>query len=141
MASVTLTKPDIAMFADPTDRVRIGHMRQGSPTRAGNRTHVRFEGDEWPTAWSGEGRSLDMPFVARFVEPEHADFVAFRSLLDRAIDAPDGRLVLRLLRSPDQPDLNDLLIGTIDGWQEVHLGGLAWDVAVTFRRTVGTVEV
>ena len=140
MASVTLTKPDIAMFADPTDRVRIGRMQHASPSRSANRIHVRFEGEEWPTAWTGEGRSHTIPFVARFFEHEHSDFAAFLSLLDRAVDAADGRLVLRMLRST-QPYLNDLLIGTIDEWQETRVGGLVWDVAVTFRRTVGTVEV
>lgn len=140
MATVYLAKPDIALFADPgATLVVIPHLVAAPRTRTREQASVRFEGDEAPTTFRGEGRTRVYDLTARFGGDEHDDMLALIDLIEAAHDAPDGRLQLRT-NFFDTPGLNPFEVVTVSNVVEQHLGGKAWDVRFTATTTAHTIE-
>jgi len=144
MASIVLAKPDIGLVADfAATRLEIPHLRPGAFSQSWDEVSVHFyeEGDEPsdPVPYRGSGRARTKDLTARFPHTEHAQMVALLDLFAVARMAPDGRLMLRTNRGLVS-GLDEVNVGTVPAWQEVWLGGMAWDVTFTFahaRHTVG----
>lgn len=142
MASVTLPLPDLALFADvEATRVQVPHLVAADRTRGQSVALVTFEGDQHPTPFRGEARSLRYSMTARFGADDHDDMAALLQLLELAQDAPDGRIQYRPAYFAETPWLQPLEVVTVTDLAERHLGRRAWDVVIGVERVAFTVEV
>lgn len=139
MASVILTRSDLALFSDPGNtRVVIPHLIAAPRTRNREQATVRFEGDEYDTVFRGQGRSRTYDLTCRYGQLEHGEMAQLVELLEDAHDAPDGRLQLRT-HFFDVPGLQPYEVVTVGQFTEQHLGAKAWDVkfsATTVQHTI-----
>lgn len=97
MASVTLGRAELSLFADPAStRVVIPSLMAAPYTLGRDRTSVRFMGDEFPTGFHGEGRSHTYTLTSRYPRARHDELLALQHLVDvLAPSSPDPRLFLR----------------------------------------------
>lgn len=142
MASLTLPKPDIGLWADfEATRIQFTTLKVATPSEAHDSAMVQFDGDDLPTEFAGEHRTGTVECTARFIgtNAEHAACVAFVGLLRTARAAADRRLQLRTNHGLSA-GFDEVHVGTVPSWQRPHLMGQAWDVIFTFNQTVATVE-
>lgn len=140
MASVTLAKPDLALFADPAaTRVVVPHLITATRTRRRELALVRFEGDAAPTPFRGAGASKTYEVTCRFGQDEHADMLALLDLLDLAMVAPDGRLQLRTAWYAAGGDQYEVVVaGDVS---EAPLKGRGWDIRFVATTVAHTLAV
>lgn len=118
---------------DPSDRVALRAVDLGTPHTSSS-VRVTFVGDTWPTQFRGQGQTLDMPLVVRFLPGEDADRLALLDLLERAVADVDDRIVLRSYFGR-VAGLDPARTVTIPDWQPSPTdGGLAWNVSMTAYR-------
>lgn len=98
MTRLELGRADLALFTDPIgSRVLIPHLVGLVRTRERVGVDVRFEGDEWPTPFDGEGRLGQLDLTCRYGESDLAQRIALEHLVDELAPARfDKRLLLRL---------------------------------------------
>lgn len=136
-----LTVPDIALFSDPEGtRVEIPHLRGQRRTRRFDQTVVLFEGDDFPTAFRGVGRSRTYDLECVYTASEHLAMRQLLDLLEDAHDAVDGRLQLRT-NAGQVEGLDPVAVVTVAEVPEEPLGGLGWRVTFTATVVQHTVEV
>lgn len=141
MGGIVLAKPDLALFSDvEATRVTIPRLRGISRTRRFDQTLVRFEGDEQPTPFRGEGRPRTYPLVARYFANEHDDLAALLALFELAQDAPDPRMLLRITAGL-VPELNAIEVVVVSEITDTFVPGQAVDVSWTASTVAYTIEV
>lgn len=141
MPAIELDLADIALFSDPDGtRVQLPRLTGLSRSRNFDQALVRFEGDEHPTPFRGEGRPRSMPLAVRFLDTEHATAAALIALFEAAQDAPDPRLLLRVPVGLVEA-LNAIEVVTVADVSEVVVDGRAIDVTFTANTVAYTIEV
>lgn len=141
MPAIELTQADIALFADPdTTRVILPRVTALQRTRTFDQAFVRFEGDQHPTPFRGEGRPRTIPVTCRFLDSEHATAAALIALFEAAQDAPDPRILIRVPVGL-VADLNAIEVVTVSEVTETLVDGRAIDVAFTANTVAYTIEV
>jgi hypothetical protein len=95
-ALVVLGKADLALRSDLAGSwVQIPHLTAVTPERRYDGTTVRFAGDTFPTAFSGEGQARTWQMQARYAAAEQGQLLALLDLIDRAAASADRALLLR----------------------------------------------
>ena len=134
MTTLTLTQPDIGLFADfEATRLVIPHLQVAAPSESWDETAVLFDGDVDATGYRGDSRSAGLECRARSSNSEHADLVELVELFRFARTAPDARLLLRVNHGL-VAGFDELLVGTVPDWTRVNVTGQAWDIGFTFNR-------
>jgi hypothetical protein len=141
MAGIVLPHADIALFSDPVaSRVIFPRVQALPQTRRYERTVVRFEGDDQPTPFGGEGRPRSYQLQARFLSGEQATLAALIALLDLAHQAPDPRLLLRT-HVALIGELNEIEVVTVDEVVTTPAGAGVFDVTFTANTVAYTIAV
>jgi hypothetical protein len=103
MSRIELGRADLALFVDPAGtRVHIPSL-MAAPRRRGRAGVLvgPFEGDDYPTAFRGSGRSDSLDLTCRFGRKRQALRVALEHLVYELAPAQfDSRLLLRLHVEP-----------------------------------------
>lgn len=136
MARLELQHADLALYADLSDRVTLTRLTGMERSRDLAGTTVLFEGDTDPTPFRGQGLGRTYNLSVAFGVDEHADMVALLSLLERAHQAPDGRLLLRT-HIGTVAGLDPATVVSVFGVTESPLGGRGWQVRFTAVRVRG----
>lgn len=143
MVTVTLTKPDIGLFADfAATRLEIDHLVVADPDETYDEVAVHFDSGDlpsWPVGYRGLSVSGTVQCTARFVHTEHDRLVQLIGLFRTARTAADARLLLRTNHGL-AAGLDELLVGTVPQWSRPHILGQAWDISFTLQRRQFTVE-
>lgn len=97
MTQVVLGRADLALLSDLAgSRVVIPRLTAMPVTRGRERMFVRFVGDEYPTAFRGEGRQSSYALTCRYARKRHAELLALRTFLHTTVPAAmDPRMLLR----------------------------------------------
>lgn len=96
MAAVQLGNAHIGLFGDTAVQVVIPHLMAMPSTAGRNKAFILFDGDDYPTAFRGQGRSGTFSLSCRYGPDEAADLLALVDLIDvTAPSMPDARLLLR----------------------------------------------
>lgn len=123
MASVTLKKPDIALFTDvPGTRIVLTRLVQQELPQNGAGAFARFEGNSRPTG----GRSISIhktlnlaAIFAKFEQETARDLVR---LLEHAFHSIDGRLQIRTAGS-NFVGLDPLAVAEVHSWRPAREPG------------------
>lgn len=142
MATVTLTRADIALLSDlGGSRLTLNSLQVLVPSESVEQVFVRFEGDRRATGWRGEGETLEYQMTARFVRGEHADAATLIEMFRTAHrDDSDGRLLLRL-HVGEVGGLNDVEAVMVPSWSAPWQRGGVVDVSFTARAVDWSQEV
>lgn len=96
MAFITFEDIDVALYADiPGTLVTIPTMSAAPWRKHYNSTLVEFDGDEWPTPFTGEGKTQSWDMQVTFGNHQHELAKALEDLFDLAHDSVDSRIQIR----------------------------------------------
>jgi hypothetical protein len=142
MANVDLGTADLALLSDPVGTlVTIPYLTAFAPQMSPAVALVRFEGDQYPTAFRGEGLSRTLSLSATFSRRQHEDALALEQLLLYAhTQAADGRLQLRT-HTGLVDGLDPLEVFVVTSWSHVPHAGLYRVVNMNAVRVAYTLEV
>lgn len=141
MPALTLAYTDIGLFTDfEATRVEIRRLQSHAPTRGYAQAFTQFEGDTFPTPFTGTSKSRIHELGAKYLSGEHDQMADLIALFEAAHDAADSRLLLRP-NSTEAADLNAVDVVVVNNVRIVEFDWHAWIVQFTAAAVAFSVEV
>lgn len=123
MASVTLKKPDIALFTDvPGTRIILTRLVQQELVQNGAGAFALFEGSARPTGGRSVGTHKTLNLAAVFAKLEQETARDLVRLLEHAFHSTDGRLQIRTAGS-NFVGLDPLAVVEVHSWRPAREPG------------------